>query len=187
MVDKQILSTDEIGRTLTRIAHEILEHHRSADGLVLAGIPTRGLPLAHRIAGRIRELDGTEVAVVGLDVRSYRDDLAIKTRSLANQTDPLVDVNGSKVVIVDDVLFTGRTARAALDALTDLGRPQRAQLAVLVDRGHRELPIKADYVGKNIPTSQEERVQVRLMEVDGVDEVVLTREPRKNSVPERLI
>lgn len=188
VVDRQLLSSDVIGRTITRIAHEILERHGSADGLVLAGIPTRGLPLANRIADRIRELGGIGVAVVGLDVQSYRDDLPIKTRFPANQPDNLVpdhlvDVNGSKVVIVDDVLFTGRTARAALDALTDLGRPQRAQLAVLIDRGHRELPIKADYVGKNIPTSQGERVQVRLMEVDGVDEVVLTREPKRNGVP----
>ena len=172
-MEKRILSEDDIRRALARIAHEILECHSGADGVVLAGIRTRGLPLACRIASRIQEYQGATVPVAVLDARPYRDDVPLKSRSQLKPAEFPVDINGSTVVLVDDVLFTGRTARAALDALTDLGRPQRAQLAVLVDRGHRELPIRADYVGKNIPTAREERVQVRMTEIDGKDEVVL--------------
>ena len=181
MTEKQILSMDDIRRALTRIAHEILERHRGVDGLVLAGIHTRGLPLARRIAGKILEFEGANVPVAALDVRHYRDDVPLRSRSQAWDDSFTVAVDGRNVVLVDDVLFTGRTARAALDALTDLGRPQRAQLAVLVDRGHRELPIRADYVGKNIPTSHGERVQVRLQEVDGKDEVVLVWDPARGA------
>ena len=174
-MEKQILSVDDIRRALTRIAHEILERHRGADGLMLAGIRTRGLPLACRIAGMIGEFEGTNVPVSALDVRPYRDDVPMRSRSkVTPDGDFPVEINGRKVVLVDDVLFTGRTARAALDALTDLGRAQRVQLAVLVDRGHRELPVRADYVGKNVPTAHGERVQVRLTEIDGKDEVALT-------------
>ena len=173
--DKQILNEDDIRRALSRIAHEIIERHRGVDGLVLAGIHTRGLPLAHRIAGRIQEFEGPCVPVAALDVRPYRDDLPGGSRTRAAEPDGFpVDINDQKVVLVDDVLFAGRTARAALDALTDLGRPRQVQLAVLVDRGHRELPIRADYVGKNVPTAHGERVRVRLREIDGKDEVVLT-------------
>ena len=171
-MDKQLLGSDDVRRALTRMAHEILERHRGTDGLVLAGIRTRGLTLARHIAGRIREFEGAEVPVLPLDVRAYRDDVPARTRSHGGDNVE-VDVSGRNVVLVDDVLFTGRTARAALDALTDLGRPRRVQLAVLVDRGHRELPIRADYVGKNIPTARGERVHVRVADVDGKDEVVL--------------
>ena len=174
-MEKQILSVDDIRRALTRIAHEILERHRGVDGLVLAGIRTRGLPLACRISGMIGEFEGPNVPVAALDVRPYRDDVPMRSRSkVALDGDFTVEINNRKVVLVDDVLFTGRTARAALDALTDLGRAQRVQLAVLVDRGHRELPVRADYVGKNVPTAHGERVQVRLTEIDGKDEVALT-------------
>ena len=183
-MEKQILSVDEIRRALTRIAHEILERHSGADGLVLAGIRTRGLPLACRIAGMIGEFEGTSVPVASLDVRPYRDDLPMRLRSnVTADGDFPSEVNNRKVVLVDDVLFTGRTARAALDALTDLGRAQRVQLAVLVDRGHRELPIRADYIGKNVPTTHGERVQVRLTEVDGKDEVALTWDSGKSRNP----
>ena len=172
--EKQILNADDMRRALARIAHEILERNRGTDGLLLAGIRTRGLPLARQIASRIREYEGTEVPVAVLDTRSYRDDVPVGSRSRLEPVNFPADINGSRVVLVDDVLYTGRTARAAMDALTDLGRPERVQLAVLVDRGHRELPIRADYVGKNIPTSQGERVHVRLAEIDSKDEVVLT-------------
>jgi len=168
------MGADDFRRALSRIAHEILESHKGADGLVLVGIPTRGLPLAHRIAARILEFEGAHVPVTALDVRPYRDDIPARPRSQAKTNGVALDVGGTRVVLVDDVLYTGRTARAALDALTDLGRPEQVQLAVLMDRGHRELPIRADYVGKNVPTSHGERVRVRLEEIDGLDEVVLT-------------
>ena len=176
-MDRQILGKDDMRRALTRIAHEIVERHRGIEGLVLAGICTRGLPLAQSIARRIQEFEGAAVPVAALDVRRYRDDVPASMRPRGKDASFPVDINGSKVVLVDDVLFTGRTARAALDAVTDLGRPECVQLAVLVDRGHRELPIRADYVGKNIPTAHGERVQVRVAEVDGKDEVVLTHKP----------
>ena len=175
-VEKTVMAQDDIHRILWRMTHQIIERHKGAAGLFFVGIPTRGLPLAHRLALRIRELDGEEVPVASLDIRPYRDDLSrlhygIKAPPHSN---PLpLEVKDKKVIIVDDVLFTGRSARAALDAITDAGRPSQVQLAVLVDRGHRELPIRADYVGKNMPTSLTERVQVRLKEVDSVDEVVL--------------
>ncbi len=181
LVEKQILNKDDMRRALARIAHEILERNRGPDGLILAGIRTRGLPLARRIAARIQEYEGAEVAVAAMDTRPYRDDVPPSSRHRLEPANFPEDFNGSRVVLVDDVLYTGRTARAALDALTDLGRPDRVQLAVLVDRGHRELPIRADYVGKNIPTSQGERVQVRLAEIDGKDEVVLTSRPEAQS------
>jgi len=169
----EVLGPEEIARALTRIAHEVLERNKGAADVVLLGIPTRGLPLAHRLAARIAQVEGLDPAglVGALDVTMYRDDLhRHPTRSIGSTELP-VDLDDKVVVLVDDVLFSGRTIRAALDALNDLGRPRAVQLAVLVDRGHRELPIRADYVGKNLPTSLTEKVAVRLVETDGVDAV----------------
>jgi pyrimidine operon attenuation protein/uracil phosphoribosyltransferase len=169
-----VLEAPDIGRALTRIAHEVLERAKGADDLVLLGIPTRGVPLARRLAARIEAVEGSPVPVGSLDVTMYRDDLRLHPARALERTDlPPGGVEGRTVVLVDDVLYSGRTIRAALDALGDLGRPARVQLAVLVDRGHRELPIRADYVGKNLPTSQRENVQVLLEEIDGRDAVLL--------------
>ncbi len=173
MSAKQIMSAQEIGRAITRIAHEIVERNHGLEGLVLAGIHTRGVPLAHRLADRIAEFEGNQVPVGDLDIGLYRDDLASRARPVVRSSQMPVDITGRNVVLVDDVIFTGRTVRAALDALTDLGRPRLVQLVVLLDRGHRELPIRPDYVGKNVPTALNEKVQVRLQEVDGCDEVML--------------
>ena len=169
-VVRRVLEAPDIGRALTRIAHEVLERAKGADDLVLLGIPSRGVPLAHRLAARIAAVEGTDVPVGSLDVTMYRDDLRLHPARALERTDlPPEGVEGRTVVLVDDVLYSGRTVRAALDALGDLGRPARVQLAVLVDRGHRELPIRADYVGKNLPTSIGERVSVLLDEIDGND------------------
>jgi pyrimidine operon attenuation protein/uracil phosphoribosyltransferase len=169
-----VLEAPDIGRALTRIAHEVLERAKGADDLVLLGIPSRGVPLAHRLAARIAAVEGTDVPVGSLDVTMYRDDLRLHPARALERTDlPPEGVEGRTVVLVDDVLYSGRTVRAALDALGDLGRPARVQLAVLVDRGHRELPIRADYVGKNLPTSLTERVHVLLEETDGEDSVTI--------------
>ena len=173
-VVRRVLEAPDIGRALTRIAHEVLERAKGADDLVLLGIPSRGVPLAHRLAARIAAVEGTDVPVGSLDVTMYRDDLRLHPARALERTDlPPEGVEGRTVVLVDDVLFSGRTVRAALDALGDLGRPARVQLAVLVDRGHRELPIRADYVGKNLPTSLTERVHVLLEETDGEDSVTI--------------
>ena len=169
------MSAEDMRRALTRIAHEIVERHQGVDSLVFAGMHTRGLPLAQRIARAIREFEGDEVPVAALDISLYRDDVSSRSRPLAKPSSFPVGIGGKRVVIVDDVLFTGRSIRAALDALIDFGRPQQVSLAVLVDRGHRELPVRADYVGKNVPTSLNEEVQVRLAETDGKDAVVLIR------------
>jgi len=169
-----VLDADEIRRALTRIAHEILERTRGGDGVILLGIPTRGVPLARRLAARIREFEGRQVPCGSLDVTMHRDDLRLRPARALGRTDlPREGVDGKTVVLVDDVLYSGRTVRAALDALTDLGRPRAVQLAVLVDRGHRELPIRADYVGKNLPTSPREVVRVMLTEVDATDAVMV--------------
>jgi pyrimidine operon attenuation protein/uracil phosphoribosyltransferase len=169
-----VLEAPDIGRALTRIAHEVLERAKGADDLVLLGIPTRGVPLARRLAARIEAVEGTPVPVGSLDVTMYRDDLRLHPARALERTElPPGGVEGRTVVLVDDVLYSGRTIRAALDALGDLGRPARVQLAVLVDRGHRELPIRADYVGKNLPTSVSERVRVLLEEQDGEDSVTI--------------
>ncbi|MCS6801170.1 MAG: bifunctional pyr operon transcriptional regulator/uracil phosphoribosyltransferase PyrR [Chloroflexota bacterium] len=170
-----LLGAEEIRRALTRIAHEILERNRGAAALVLVGVYTRGVPLAERLASQIARLEGHPVPAGQLDVTLYRDDL--KERPLRPVIGPsaLPDLGNRVVVLVDDVLFTGRTTRAALDALMDYGRPRAIQLAVLIDRGHRELPIRADYVGKNIPTARDEQIRVHLTEIDGVDEVVIER------------
>lgn len=172
---RTVLDARDIGRALTRISHEILERNKGAGDLVLLGIPRRGVPLAHRIASRISSVEDLDVPVGSLDITMYRDDLRMKpARALLPTEIPPGGIDGKVVVLVDDVLFSGRTIRAALDALSDVGRPRAVQLAVLVDRGHRELPIRADFVGKNLPTSLAERVSVRLAEVDddaGVDAV----------------
>jgi pyrimidine operon attenuation protein / uracil phosphoribosyltransferase len=173
---KTVLEPDEIGRALTRIAHEIIERTKGAGDVVLLGIPTRGVPLARRLAERIAQVEGHAVPCGSLDITMHRDDLRLHpARALGPTQVPPEGVDGRVVVLVDDVLYSGRTVRAALDALNDLGRPRSVQLAILVDRGHRELPIRADYVGKNLPTSQEEIVRVLLEETDGEDAVLLGR------------
>jgi pyrimidine operon attenuation protein/uracil phosphoribosyltransferase len=169
-----VLDPSDLARALTRISHEIVERNHGAHDVVVLGIPTRGVPLARRIAGQIAAIEGTEVPVGALDATMYRDDLRLRGVRALELTDiPVVGVDGKTVVLVDDVLFSGRTIRAALDALSDIGRPRAVQLAVLIDRGHRELPIRADYVGKNLPTSLTETVHVQLVEHDGQDAVLL--------------
>jgi len=173
---KTVLEPAEIRRALTRIAHEILERTDGADDVLLLGIPTRGVPLASRLADRIEQVEGHPVPHGSLDITMYRDDLRLHpARALGRTEVPAEGIDGKIVVLVDDVLYSGRTVRAALDALNDLGRPRAVQLAVLVDRGHRELPVRPDYVGKNLPTSQQEVVRVLLTEVDGEDAVLLGR------------
>ncbi len=175
---RDVLEAADIHRGLTRIAHEILERNKGAGEILLLGIPTRGVALARRLAERIAAVEGSPVPVGSLDITMYRDDLRMHpARALARTEVPDPGVDGKVVVLVDDVLYSGRTVRAALDALNDLGRPRAVQLAVLVDRGHRELPIRADYVGKNLPTSLRERVRVMLTEHDGRDAVVLSSTP----------
>ncbi|WP_375431604.1 bifunctional pyr operon transcriptional regulator/uracil phosphoribosyltransferase PyrR [uncultured Friedmanniella sp.] len=167
------MDADQITRTCARMAHQVLEGNRGAAGLVVLGIPTRGVTLAERLAAAMTEVEGVAIPVGALDITLYRDDLRRHpTRAVGRSRLP-TSVDDAVVVLVDDVLFSGRTVRAALDALGDLGRPRAVRLAVLVDRGHRELPIRADHVGKNIPTRTDERVSVRLTEVDGVDEVTI--------------
>ncbi|MCL2543479.1 MAG: bifunctional pyr operon transcriptional regulator/uracil phosphoribosyltransferase PyrR [Nocardioidaceae bacterium] len=169
-----VLDDDDISRALTRISHEILERNRGAEDLLLLGLHTRGVPLAHRIAEKIAEVEGHPVATGSLDVTMYRDDLRSHPTRSPHKTDlPAGGIDAKTLVLVDDVLFSGRTIRAALDALSDLGRPAVVRLAVLVDRGHRELPIRADHVGKNLPTARAERVNLRLVETDGKDEVTI--------------
>jgi pyrimidine operon attenuation protein/uracil phosphoribosyltransferase len=173
------MDADRIGRTLTRIAHEILERNKGVDSLALVGIRTRGVHLARRLARSLVEIAHEEVPTGALDITLYRDDLmrhAVGPQPLVRRTEIPFSIDDRKILLVDDVLYTGRTVRAALDALIDFGRPRAIQLIVLVDRGHRELPIKADYVGKNLPTSSSESVQVRLQESDGHDEVVVQQE-----------
>ena len=174
--EKTIMTAQEMRRALTRIAHEILEHNGGAKDLVLVGVRTRGVPLALRLAELIKSFEGVDVPVGTLDITMYRDDVHLRGPLALKATDLPVSVTGYRVVLVDDVLFTGRTARAAMDAVIDLGRPMNIQLAALIDRGHRELPIRADYVGKNIPSSLSEEIQVRLSEIDKVDEVVILPE-----------
>jgi pyrimidine operon attenuation protein/uracil phosphoribosyltransferase len=176
-----VMDADRISRTLTRIAHEIVERNKGVDELALVGIRTRGVHIARRIARTLREITSREVPTGALDITLYRDDLmrtAVGPQPVVRRTEIPFSIDDQKILLVDDVLYTGRTTRAALDALIDFGRPKAIQLIVLVDRGHRELPIKADYVGKNLPTNPEESVQVRLEETDGLDEVVLQQEAR---------
>lgn len=175
----RVLDQDEISRALTRIAHEILEREKGSSNLVIMGIQTRGVALAHRIAERIGAIEGGTPPVGSLDITMFRDDLRLRpARALAHTEVPADGIDGRTILLVDDVLFSGRTVRAALDALGEIGRPRAVRLAVLVDRGHREFPIRADYVGKNIPTSLRESVAVRLAERDGIDEVLVGEERR---------
>jgi len=169
-----VLHEADIARALTRIAHEILESNRGADGLVLLGIPTRGVTLAERLGTIISGIAGTDIAVGSLDITLFRDDLSKHPTRAPKRTEiPAGGIDGRTVVLVDDVLFSGRSIRAALDALQSIGRPAAVRLAILVDRGHRELPIRPDFVGKNIPSSRAERVNLRLRELDGADEVTI--------------
>ena len=174
-----VMDADRISRTLTRIAHEIVERNKGVDDLALVGVRTRGVHIARRLARTLREITQTDIPTGALDITLYRDDLmryAVGPQPLVRRTEIPFSIDDKKILLVDDVLYTGRTTRAALDALIDFGRPKGIQLIVLVDRGHRELPIKADYVGKNLPTNPEESVRVRLQETDGQDEVVLQQE-----------
>ena len=172
-VSRTVLDGSDITRALTRITHEILERNRGSADLLLLGIPTRGVTLAHRIAKRMSEVEGRTIAAGALDVTMYRDDLRLRPARSLEHTDIPDDVDDKIVVLIDDVLFSGRTIRAALDALNDVGRPRAVQLAVLVDRGHRQLPLRADFVGKNLPTSLSEKVQVRLAEIDDAEGVTI--------------
>jgi pyrimidine operon attenuation protein/uracil phosphoribosyltransferase len=175
----QVMDADRVSRALTRIAHEILERNRGLDEIALVGIRTRGVPLARRLARALHEINGDTVPTGALDITLYRDDLMrhpVGPQPVVRRTEIPFSIDDRKILLVDDVLYTGRTIRAALDALIDFGRPRAIQLVVLVDRGHRELPIKADYVGKNLPTSLKQSIQVRVHEIDGADEVVLEGE-----------
>ena len=176
----QVMDADRMSRALTRIAHEILERNHGLDELALVGIRTRGVPIARRLARALKDINGDDVPTGALDITLYRDDLMrhpVGPQPLVRRTEIPFSIDDRKIMLVDDVLYTGRTIRAALDALIDFGRPRVIQLIALVDRGHRELPIKADYVGKNLPTSLKQSVQVRLQEIDGTDEIVIEGEP----------
>jgi pyrimidine operon attenuation protein/uracil phosphoribosyltransferase len=175
MADGIVMSSDDVRRAVVRVAHEIVEQNAGCQDLILVGMRTRGVPLAQRISNAIREFETEHVPVGALDIGLYRDDLPARGTQVEIKPSELPeDIAGKRVVLVDDVLYTGRSIRAALDALIDYGRPERIQLAVLVDRGHRELPIRADFVGKNIPTSRQDEVVVQLEESDGVDQVLVT-------------
>jgi pyrimidine operon attenuation protein / uracil phosphoribosyltransferase len=182
-----VLDGEAIGRTLSRIAHEIIERNDDLDAVALVGIHTRGVPIAQRLRRLVAERAGAELDLGQLDITFHRDDVHVRGGQAPRRRQPLVrdtklgfELAGRTVILVDDVLYTGRTIRAAIDALLDFGRPARVQLAVLADRGHRELPIRPDYVGKNLPTSRHERVQVRLLEIDEVDQVVIIEEPEED-------
>jgi pyrimidine operon attenuation protein/uracil phosphoribosyltransferase len=168
------MTQEDIKRTLARIAHEIVEQNKTAEHLVLVGMRTRGVPLANRLAVLIEDFEGPKIPIGALDISLYRDDLSSTNHQpIVQHTDIPVSIDDKSIVLVDDVLYTGRSARAAMDALIDLGRPNLIQLAVLVDRGHREMPIRANYVGKNVPSSRHEEIQVQLVETDGIDEVAI--------------
>ena len=181
MSKKIIMTPGDIKRTLARIAHEIVERNKTVEHLILIGVHTRGVPLAKRLAANIENIEGSKISVGELDIRPYRDDLAsLNLQPIVHSTDIPLSIDGKSIVLVDDVLYTGRSTRAAMDALTDLGRPKSIQLAVLIDRGHREMPIRADYVGKNMPSSRHEEIQVQLEETDGIDRVAII-----DATPER--
>jgi pyrimidine operon attenuation protein/uracil phosphoribosyltransferase len=182
MSERTLMSAEDMQRALLRVAHEIVERNKGARDLILVGMQTRGVPLAKRLADTIRSLEGINVPVGSLDISLYRDDLSsLSLKPTVHRTDVPVDVTDKQIVLVDDVFYTGRSIRAAMDALMDLGRPQSIQLAVLVDRGHRELPIRADYVGKNIPTSKNEEIKVDIKEVDGEDRVIIVASDKGES------
>lgn len=175
MPKKVLMTAEDIRRILARIAHEIIEKNRGARYLVLVGMRTRGVPLAKRLAVLIRNLEGIEVPVGALDISLYRDDFSsLESKPVVQRTDIPTDITDKQVILIDDVLYTGRSIRAAMDALVDLGRPKSIQLAVVIDRGHRELPIRADYVGKNVPSSRSEEIQVCVEEIDGNDKVTIS-------------
>ncbi len=180
-IKAQVMDEENIRRSLYRLSHEITEHNKGTSDLVLVGIRSRGVPLANRLADFIKQAEGISVPVGILDITFYRDDLSlVASQPVIHRTEMPVNISNKKIILIDDVLFTGRTVRAALDALMDLGRPACIQLAVLIDRGHRELPIRADFVGKNVPTAKREGVQVKLLETDGEDRVVIIEnEPPK--------
>jgi pyrimidine operon attenuation protein/uracil phosphoribosyltransferase len=180
-IKAQVMDEDNIRRALYRLSHEITEHNKGTFDLILVGIRNRGVPLANRLAELIKQQEGVAVPVGILDITFYRDDLSmVSAQPVIHRTEIPVNIANQKIILVDDVLFTGRTVRAALDALMDLGRPAAIQLAVLIDRGHRELPIRADFVGKNVPTAKREIVQVKLKEIDGEDKVIITENELKN-------
>lgn len=184
MTDKVILHAEDLRRALTRIAHEIVERNRGTEGLLFVGLHSRGVPIAQRLALTIKEVEGAQIPVGALDISLYRDDISKGARPVVRRTDIPTDVTDKNIVLIDDVLFTGRSIRAAMDAIMDLGRPRSIQLAVLIDRGHRELPIRPDYVGRNLPTGRSEAVAVRLKEIDGRDEVaIVKKEPAVESRP----
>lgn len=187
MDEREVMTAEDMRRAVVRLAHEIVERHGGTDDLAIIGIQRRGAILAHRLADAIADHEGTRVPVGTLDISLYRDDLTeLATYPIVRPTDLPFDITGQTLVLVDDVLFTGRTVRAALDALVDHGRPRAVRLAVLADRGHRELPIRADYVGRNLPTSRDERVNVHVVEIDGADRVTLGRpfEPPTSAIAE---
>jgi pyrimidine operon attenuation protein/uracil phosphoribosyltransferase len=190
MSAKIVMTAEDIRRTLARIAHEIIERNKVTDHLILVGMHTRGVPLAKRLAANIENYEKSKLLVGALDFSLYRDDLpASEAKSIIQKTNIPADIDGKSVVLVDDVLYTGRSIRAAMDALIDMGRPHSIQLAVLIDRGHREMPIRADYVGKNIPSARHEDIKVRLVETDGIDEVAIISPPDSKpamSRPEKL-
>ena len=174
MAEKIIMTPEDIRRTLARIAHEIVERNKSTEHLMLVGMHTRGVPLAKRLAANIEDFERSRIPIGALDISLYRDDISsLELQPVVQHTDIPVNVDGKSIVLVDDVLYTGRSIRAAMDALIDLGRPRTIQLVVLIDRGHREMPIRADYVGKNIPSARDEEIKVRLVETDGIDEVAI--------------
>ena len=191
MPKKIIMTQEDIRRTLTRIAHEIIERNKTTEHLILVGMHTRGVPLARRLAANMEDFEESKIPVGTLDITLYRDDLSsLNLQPAVKLTEIPTSIDGKVIVLVDDVLYTGRSIRAAMDALTDRGRPQSIQLAVLVDRGHREMPIRADYVGKNMPSSRHEEIQVHLKETDGVDEVAIVKsveaQPQGRSTKDKL-
>jgi pyrimidine operon attenuation protein/uracil phosphoribosyltransferase len=178
LTKKTVMTPEDVRRTLARIAHEIIERNKVLGHLVLVGMHTRGVPLAERLAANIASYESLSIPVGALDISLYRDDLAsLELKPIVQRSDIPVNIDGKSVVLVDDVLYTGRSIRAAMDALMDFGRPSDIQLAVLIDRGHRELPVRADYIGKNIPSSRDEEIQVQLEETDGVDKVTIIYSP----------
>ena len=187
MTKKIILTPEDIRRTLARIAHEIIERNKVLDHLILVGLHTRGVPLAKRLANNIERFEEARLVVGALDFSFHRDDLSLlEEHPIIQRTDIPTNIDDKSIVLVDDVLYTGRSIRAAMDALIDLGRPRLIQLAVLIDRGHREMPIRADYVGRNIPSARNEEIQVRLIETDGVDEVAIINLANNEPIPSEL-